>query len=136
MRRLALIALLGALPMPAGAYLDLWHCDPAERFVCSAHDGCHEAAPQIDQLQIMPNRGRIEFCIGEQCFEGVLSLEHPDPRRMGTAWVEALPLPRHATEGFRYFAAFEEEARRFALSTLWPRGQDTSWFACRKWEPT
>ncbi|HKY94481.1 MAG TPA: hypothetical protein VJL84_04210 [Kiloniellales bacterium] len=134
-----LVILAGAVvlaPLPAAAALDLWVCEPAERLVCEAGTGCTAASPQIAQVQIMPVTGSIEFCIAEQCYQGVLQLEKegwPDYREMGTATVEALPLPRAYTPGEPWFAAFDETRRRFTLSLLGLQSQDTTWFDCRPW---
>jgi hypothetical protein len=134
--RLLLAACFVLLPLPAAAFVDLWNCTPAGHLVCRAGESCRTAEPRIDQVEIMPITGRLSFCIGAQCYEGVMELERegwPDYRTLGTATVEALPLSRRYTGGEPWFVAFEEEARRFTLSSLGPAGQDLAWFDCRPW---
>jgi len=134
---MVLAGALVLLPLPTSAALDLWACAATERLLCNAGEACTAAAPEIAQMRIMPVTGRIEFCVGEQCYEGVMELERegwPEYRRLGTAHVEALPLPRvYRGDGIGYFAAFDEAARRFALSSLRPGGQEVTWFDCSPW---
>lgn len=136
MRLLLLAGALALTPVPAGAFVDLWTCTPAGRLLCTAAEGCRSAEPRIDQVEIMPVTGRLSFCVGAQCYEGVMELERegwPDYRTLGWASVEALPLKRVYTGGEPWFVAFDEETRRFTLSSLNATGQDAAWFDCRPW---
>lgn len=131
-----LLAGLLLAPFPAGAVVDLWTCAPVARLVCQAGESCRSAEPQIDQVEIMPIAGRLSFCIGPQCYEGVMELERegwPDYRTLGWASVEALPLSRVYTGGEHWFVAFDQEARRFTLSSLGAASQDATWFDCTRW---
>jgi len=131
---LLLAALL--LPQPAAAYVDLWTCDATHSLRCRQGEGCAAAEPRISAMEIMPVTGRIGFCVGALCYEGVMELEKegwPDYRTLGTARVEELPLARVYRPGPSYFVSFDEAAGSFALASLHPGSQDTTWFACRRW---
>lgn len=133
LRCLALAALLFAAPLPAFPLGAVYLCTPSLRLSCQP-EGCASLAPDIAELSFAPVDGSLAFCRGTHCYEGIAELDRegwPEWKVLGLARVEELPLPR-AQVGRLFFASFEVNERRFVLSDIGARDQETTWFDCRQ----